>query len=192
VTRHPIASIVILAALAGCASAPKEQYYTLSAATAATPIASLPDVVVAVGLARVSDVVDRPQLVIRASQNRVQILEQQRWAEPLKAGISRVVAENLGRLLGTARASGYPQAEAKDVTYRVTLDVQEFDSRPGEGVTVEIAWTVHAPGAGVNRNGRSSVTQPTSGPGYEGLVAAHSRALERVSVEIAQAIATAR
>jgi uncharacterized protein len=180
-------TMVYCALLAGCASAPPEQHYTLSATAGGAPVASMAGVAIAVALARVNDLVDRPQLVVRASENRVQILEQQRWAEPLKAGIPRVVAANLGRLLGTTRASAYPQAEAGEVTYRVALDVQRFESRPGEGVTVDVAWTVRGRSAPAARSGRSLVTEAASGD-YESLVAAHSRALERVSREIAEGI----
>jgi uncharacterized lipoprotein YmbA len=181
-------TLTCCALLAACASAPHEQHYTLSATAAAAPVASMPGIAIAVGAARLNDVVDRPQLVTRASENRVQILEQQRWAEPLKAGIPRVVAANLGRLLGTARASAYPHAEASDVAYRVGLDVQRLESRPGDGVTVDVAWSVRARNAAAARSGRSVVTEAAQGGDYEALVAAHSRALERVSREIAEAI----
>jgi uncharacterized lipoprotein YmbA len=183
-----LAMAVALALVGGCASAPKEQHYTLSATAAGAPVASLPNAAIAVGLARVNDVVDRPQLVMRASDNRVQILEQQRWAEPLKAGIPRVVAANLGRLLGTPNASAYPKAEAADIAYRVGLDVQRFESRPGDGVTLEIAWSVRGRNSAAAHTGRSALTEPAPGGDYEALVAAHSRALERVSREIAEAI----
>lgn len=188
---RPFVTLLALAAVCGCASAPVEQHYTLSAAASASPpLASLPNAAIAVGLARVSEVVDRPQLVTRASENRVRILEQQRWAEPLKSGIPRVVAANLGRLLGTSKASASPQVEAKDATYRVSLDVQRFESRPADGVTMEVAWSVR-PASGALRTGRTEVTEAAPGEGYEALVAAHSRALERVSREIAQAILAA-
>ena len=177
------------AVLAACASAPIEQHYVL------TPVAgaargSLPDAEIAVAMARVTEAVDRPQLVVSASENRVRILEQQRWAEPLKSGIPRVVAANLGQLLGTKRVSAYPNAAASGTGWRVGLDVQRFESRPGEGVSVEIAWTVRR-GSGEPRAGRSTANERAAGGDYEALVAAHSRALAAVSAEIAQAILAA-
>jgi hypothetical protein len=185
-----IAAALLLAALAGCASAPVEQHYVLSPVAGAAR-GSLPDVPIAVAMARVTEAVDRPQLVVSASENRVRILEQQRWAEPLKSGIPRVVAANLGQLLGTSRVSAYPNALASDTGLRIGLDVKRFESRPGEGVNVEIDWTVRR-GSGEPRLGRSVVSERVSGADYEALVAAHSRALATVSGEIAQAILAAR
>lgn len=182
--------IVVLALLllAACASSPPEQDYTLSVDAPAQPIRAMPDVVIAVGAARLPDLYDRPQLVVRASENRVRVLEQQRWAESLKSAIPRVVAADLGRLLGTSHTSAYPAGEARDTGYRVALDVRRFDASEGKGASVDIAWRVHRLPDGPVQDGRSTADEPATGS-YESLVAAQSRALVAVSREIAQAIA---
>jgi uncharacterized lipoprotein YmbA len=178
---------LLLALVAACASSPPEQDYTLSVEAPREPLHALPDVSIAVAAARVADLYDRPELVVRASENRVRLLEQQRWAEPLKSGIPRAVAGDLGRLLGTTHTSSYPRAEARDTTYRVALDVQRFDAIVGQGAAVDIAWRVQRVSGGPVREGRASINEPASGE-YEALVAAQSRALATVSREIAQAI----
>ena len=180
---------ILVLALAACATAPPAEHdFTLSVEASAQPLQAMPGVSIAVGAARVPEMYDRPQLVVRASQNRVRLLEQERWAEPLKSGIPRVVAADLGRLLGTARTTAYPAAEARDTGYRVTLEVQRFDAAPGQGADVDIAWHVHRLPDGPVRDGRTT-THEAAGAGYESLVAAQSRALVAVSRDIAQAIA---
>ena len=181
---------LLLALLAACASAPKESYYTLNAqAPTATqapgPLADAGITVVATGLV---EAVDRPQIVARLSDTRVEILEQQRWAEPLRAAIPRVVASNLSRMLGSTRVSSQSQAPLGETAYRVALDVQRFDSTPGEGAAIEVAWSVRRVAGNVVKSGRSSVTERASGPGYDALAAAHSRALASVSRDIAQTL----
>jgi uncharacterized lipoprotein YmbA len=131
---------------------------------------------------------DRPQLVVRESDNRVRLLEQERWAEPLKSAIPRVVAADLGRLLGTARTTAYPAAESRDTGYRVALDVQRFDATRGKGADLDVAWHVHRLPDGPMRDGRTRAREAASGE-YEALVAAQSRALATVSRDIAEAIA---
>jgi len=181
----PLAALVVLA---GCASAPAEHDFTLSAEAPAEALRSMPDVSIAVGAARVSEMYDRPQLVVRESGNRVQILEQQRWAEPLKSGIAHVVAANLGRLLGTQHTTAYPHGEAANTGYRVALDVQRLDATPGKGVEVDVAWRVTRLPQGATKEGRTT-TSEAAGSEYEAVVAADSRALATVSRDIAQAIA---
>jgi len=181
----PLAFALSLAACA--ASPPAEHDFTLSVEAPAEPLHAMPNVAIAVGAARVPEMYDRPQLLVRASDNRVRLLEQERWAEPLKSAIPRVVAADLGRLLGTARTTSYPAAEARDTGFRVTLDVQRFDATPGQGADVDVGWHVHRLPGGPLRDGRTTAHEAASGD-YEALVAAQSRALATVSRDIAQAI----
>lgn len=179
------------ALLAGCASVPAQNFYTLGAvaapagADAANPASGSS---VTVDPANIPELVDRPQFVITAGESRVAILEQQRWAEPLKSQIARTVAMNLGRILGTARASTRPPAGGVDADYRVGLDVQRFESRPGEAAILEVLWTVRRAGAPGEKSGRSTLREGVDAQGYNALVAAHGRALASLSREIAAAM----
>jgi uncharacterized protein len=128
--------------------------------------------------------------VVRKTANRVEIAEFDRWAEPLKVGIARVLAEGLARELGTSRVATQAQAISLDADYRVTFDVLRFDSTLGDGVALEAAWTVRAAKGGRSDIGRSVVQEPVQATGYEALAAAHSRALQRCAREIAAAIRT--
>jgi uncharacterized lipoprotein YmbA len=132
--------------------------------------------------------VDRPQLVVRVAANRVEILETHRWAEPLKSEIPRLIAENLRRLLGSSRVSSYLQHAGADADYRILVDLQRFESSPGEGVTVEAAWSLRRFAGGASKTGRSLVREPVDAVGYDPLVAAYSRALLAVSRDLATAI----
>lgn len=183
-----VAGLLVL--LAGCASTPSETLYTLSAVAPQNTDGAKQDsgIVVLVESANVPELVDRPQFVISAGDSRMSLLEQQRWAEPLKSQIARTVALNLGRLLGSARVSTKLLAGGGDAGYRVNLDVQRFESRPGDTVSLEVLWTVRRGAAPEVTSGRSSVREPLGAPGYDALVAAHDRALAAISREIAAAI----
>src|SRR5512136_3133438 len=110
--QRPITGMTTLcltvALLAGCSSSPRVTFYTLNVAatneTSAPPINS-----VAIGPITLPDLLDRPQLVVRTSANRVDILETHRWAESLKSEIPRIIAQDLALLLKPARVSAYPQ-----------------------------------------------------------------------------------
>jgi uncharacterized lipoprotein YmbA len=180
-----LTALALAALLAGCAAAPRESHYTLSSGDSAPPLSGgLPDVGITVVATGLAESVDRPQLVIRRSETRVDILEQQRWAEPLKSAIPRVVAANLARELGSARVTSQAQTPLGETAYRVALDVRRFDSMPGQGASIEVGWTLRRAADNRVRSGRSVVTEP-SAPGYDALVAGHSRALAKVSREIA-------
>jgi len=188
-----VASAALLALLAGCGSAPKEQFYTLAdPAPKTTGSLSGLEYGVAIGPVYVPDSVDRPQFVLRTPGAEVRIAEQVRWAEPLKEGIARAVATNLAHFLNNARVSPRPYAAGGDADYRVVLDVQRFDSTLGESATLDVMWTVRRTKDGEQQTGRVRVQEAVSDAGYEALVAAHGRALGAVSRDIAEAIRAAR
>jgi uncharacterized lipoprotein YmbA len=175
--------LVMALALVGCASAPPERLYRLSSGAVAGAGSSARSLVVT---ATLPDEIDRPQLVVRTGANRVALLEQQRWAEPLREGIPRVVAEDLGKLLGTHQVSNR-DAVIRQPDCRVTLDVRRFDAQPGRAVDVEALWLVTCAGA-ERQLGHASAHEVVADGSYDALIAAQGRALGQVSRSIAPAL----
>ena len=177
--------VAILAA--GCGSTPSSRFYTLSATPA--PGAGTPsDLSLAVGPVTIPAVIDRPQIVVSAGPNEVRLDEFNRWASPLQSNISRVVADNLAAILGTPRVSLFPQTVSAAADYRVAILVQSFDSAPGEAATLDAVWTVSRAKDGKSQTGRTAVREAAPQGGFDGVAAAHSRALARLSRDIADAI----
>jgi uncharacterized protein len=75
-----------------------------------------------------------------------------------------------------------------DPAYRVTIDVQRFDSVPGQAALLEAVWTVRKTAGGETRAGRTVAREAVQGEGFDTLAAAHSRALAKMSGDIAIAI----
>jgi len=184
-----IVSIVLLFALvvlgAGCASQPSK-FYTLS--PTAEPGEAKESFSVAVGPVYIPPLVDRPQMVVNVGPNQVGIDEVNRWASPLQNEIARVVAQNLARKLGTQMVSVFPQSTATGASYRVMIDVMRFESAPGKSVNLDCIWNVRGAKEKSFRSGRTTVSEAVSDGSTAGLVAAHSRALGRLSGDVAEAI----
>jgi len=179
-------ALLVAATLAGCGAPIKERFFTLSSGATPAGAGAAATYSVAVGPVSVPELVDRPQLVLRVGPNEVMIAEQSRWAEPLKIEIPRVIAGNLSQLLN-ARVSAYPQTTGSDADYKVTVDVQRFESTLNDAATLEALWTVR-PVKGAAKSGRLMVREATGAPGYDALVVSHGRALAAVSRDIAEAI----
>ena len=189
---RPTASLSALCAIAvlaaGC-STPASHLYTLSrASVAGAALPPLPPITVVVGPVSIPAIVDLPQIVVSTGANSVTLDEFNRWASPLQSNISRVVAENLVTLLGTPRVSQFQQSLNLDADYRVAIEVQSFDSAPGDAATLNAVWVVRRTKDGKAQTGRTSVREPTAAAGFDALAAAHSRALARMSQEIADVI----
>jgi uncharacterized lipoprotein YmbA len=191
---------------AGCARSPQVNFYTLTPGaaieapapkTAVAPPAfqgassakALP--VVAVGPITLPDVVDRPQLVVQAGPNQVKILETKRWAEPLKSGIPRFMAREIGKQLASRRVFSYLEMTGAAADYRVLVDFSRFESLPGDAVTVEADWTIRHLGKTAG-TGHSVIRQQIRGEGYDALVAAYSAALTELSAQVAGGLQTVK
>jgi len=140
-----------------------------------------------VGPVSVPPAVDRPQFVVQVSGNRVELDEFNRWAAPLDDAIARAVAGNLAVLLGTPDVAVAPLPNFV-AGYRVTIDVQRFDSVQGRSTLLDAVWTVRAMRSGRAQTGRTVAREDVQGDGYDALAAAHSRALATMSEDIALVI----
>jgi len=180
-----ISIALIAAAAAGCSTAPARFYSLASTATAdGTPATSA---AVMVGPVTIPASVDQPEFVVQVAPNRVEVDEFNRWVAPLNDAIARAVAGDLVVLLGTPEVA---TAQLANFTpdYRVTIDVQRFESIQGGAALVEAVWTVRKTAGGETRSGRTVAREPVQGQGFDALAAAHSRAIAKLSADIAAAI----
>jgi len=178
---------LVVASASSCASKPS-RFYTIQASAVPADVAGASYAVI-VGPVTIPASVDRPEMVVQVAPNQVELLEFDRWAAPLGDAIARAVAVDLANLLGTPRVATAPLANfAAD--YRVTLDVQRFESAPGDTVQLEVVWVVKQASPERARSGRTVAREPVDGKGYDALAAGHGRALARVSADIAAEIRT--
>lgn len=183
---------------AGCATAPPPALHSLVPpagsvpAQPATAAASPgPALTVAVGSASVPVEVDRPQLVLRAADGDIRMLDQERWAEPLKAQLPRAVALSLAQRLPHAVVSAYPNVAMSTPRLRLTLDVQRFELQrtPPAQATLRVVWLLRD-AAGKTDAGPSRVTEvsvPAAGGSatLPALVSAMRGALDHFAGEVA-------
>jgi uncharacterized protein len=184
--RIVLIGIVLSAMLvAGCSTAPSK-FYSLSSTASADGTPATPATVL-VGPVTIPAAVDQPEFVVQVAPNRVQVDEFNRWVSPLSDGIARAVAGDLVVLLGTPGVATAQLANfAPD--YRVTIDVQRFESIQGQSATVEAVWTVRKTAGGQTRSGRTVAREQAQGQGFDALAAAHSQAIAKLSGDIAAAI----
>jgi uncharacterized lipoprotein YmbA len=139
---------------------------------------------ITVGPVTIPAVVDRPQIVVNTGPNQVRLEEFNRWAAPLQNNIARVVADNLVVMLGTPRVT----LLSADADYRAAIEVQSFQSAPGEAAILDAVWTVRRSKDGKAETGRTTVRETVQEKSYDALAAAHSRALARLSRDIADSV----
>lgn len=170
----------------GCASSPS-RFYTLSPSSPApsTPDANSSTLTVIVGSVTIPAIVDMPQIIVSKDANQVSADQFNLWASPLRNNVALVVCVDLAALLGTPNVSSILRVDAD---YHVDIDVQIFESSPGDAAILSAMWTVRRVKGGKTQTGRTTVREPSTEKSYQALAAAHSRALNRLSMDIANSI----
>jgi len=179
----------------GCASSPPTRFYTLSSlqegGSERRESTSDQGLVIRVGPIKFSEYLDRTEIVTRSSSNKITLSDFDLWAGSLAEDFSRVLAENLSVLLSTESVVVYPGPRPTSVDYQITVDVIRFDGPLGGDVSLIARWAILE---GKERKivsvRKSTIIEPSGGKGYEAMVAADSRALEKLSRDIAETIKT--
>ena len=183
---------VTLLLLIGCKGATSPvQFYTLAVpdapAEAASTAKTSDSIAVGVGPLELPKMLDRPQIVTRGTGNTLQMDEFHRWGGSLQEDILRSLAENLSGLLRSNRVMTYPWADFFQPDYRIYLVFQRFEGRLGESLVLNATWAVtDARGREALAVRRSVIREPLAAADYESLVAASSRVLETLSLQIAE------
>ena len=184
----PLAVII----LGGCVRSPEPKFYTL------TPVQDqfigrrsnpAQNAVIGIGPVKLADYLDKSQIVTRTSAEQLVKSEFNRWAGSFKDNFINVLADDLGFLLSDQQIYLYPFRPSMPIDYQITVDVIRYDGRLGDAAYLEARWSIlQGQEKKLFKMNRSSIREPVTGPDYGDLVAAQSRAVAKLSREIAAAI----
>jgi hypothetical protein len=174
--------------IGGCATSAPTKFYVLNGAVGAgSPGGEC--VSLGIGPVDIPGYLDRPQIVTRPSPYEVHPSEFEQWGEPLAQGFARVLGDNLARQLCVRSMDYYPFRPSAAVDYQVSVQVKRFEGQLGGNAELIAHWTVfREDGKKVIKEKVSGFTEPVAESGYEGLVAAQSKVLQKLGVEIAAEI----
>ncbi len=185
---HTTINALLLAFLAGCASTEMPRYYLLNGLPGET-LTHQPCLNLVIGPVKLPEYLNRPQIVTRASTNELILGQFDRWAEPLQDTFSRILAENLGKLLCTKSIYFYPAKTSTQLDFRIEAEVMRMDGILGKEASLEIWWSILNGGEKrVLTSKQSKFREPVATSNYEALVQAQSRLLASFCREIADAI----
>ncbi|SMQ23607.1 hypothetical protein SAMN04488483_1084 [Pseudomonas helmanticensis] len=124
--------------------------------------------------------VDRPQIVIRQGNSGLAILETQWWGASLADELRSALTDQLNNSSGRGNVS-------------VRIDVQRFDSIPGQYALIDAKWRLRPLGDTDSElvTCRSTLQTP-SGPSIDELVTAQQNNVKRLAALISQAAGNPR
>jgi len=187
--------VIIIIALTGCFGKSKPaRFYTLTAISdgRVTEADAASNAAIGIGPVKIADYLEQSRIVTRSSDNVMKQADFDQWSGSLRDNLTNVLAENIGLLLGTGQVYLYPWRTYIPVDYQVTVDIVQFDGQPGKEVVLVARWSVLSGGENeLITTKRTEIREKTSGSGYEAFVAAQSRALGKLSHDIAREIQAA-
>lgn len=182
-----VLAFAALTALSGCAS-PPSHFYTLSPGDVAAPAVANPPWLIEVAPVDMPPQVAKNQLVVQKDATQVDVLEQERWASLPADEVRRALSGDLTQRLGTIDVYGTPHPDGVPV-YRVSVNVQRFESWPGSHALIDAVWSVRSLSTQNVMTCRSLLNEPVSG-GYDQLVAGHRQAVGALASSIASGVRT--
>jgi uncharacterized lipoprotein YmbA len=128
-----------LGLLSACAS-PREHLYTLDVAPEQNSAATGARPTVVVGPVSLPELIDRPQLVVRSGNYDIVINEQERWAEPLKDQLPRLLAAELSRRVADRRFAAASSSAINGPSAHLLIDIGGVDMAHDSGVRLTAHW----------------------------------------------------
>lgn len=179
----------------GGSQTPATRFYVLNSLYSAEtinppkPVTVLEDTSLGVGPIKLSQVLDRPQIIIRTSKNEIQVADLDRWAAPLTEIITNVMVDNLSTLLSTGSILKFPWRMTIPIDYQIVLEITRFDGMPGGNVDMRARWGILGEnGQKVYAKKKTILTEPIGGDTIPEMVSAQSRLIAKLSLEIAEEI----
>ena len=95
----------------------------------------------AVGPVSLPSYLERAEIVFATGPNEFQVPSNALWLGSLEDNISRTVAADLGRILGSpnVRKSSEPRFNPR---YRVALDIRRFYGISGQDAILDLSWRI--------------------------------------------------
>ncbi len=185
-TKTIAATLWLVFLLTGCGVTPSTHHYVLDAGDPVTPTRRHA-LSAGVGPVQIADYLDRPQITLK-QDNTLQLSEFQRWGEPLTAGITRVLMEQLAGQLDSNNLVQFPWRADQIPDLRVKLMVLELN-RVQQQAMLKASWSISATNNGRKlQEGVEILRTPVSNDSYPELVGAYSQLLEQLAGRIADAI----
>lgn len=185
----------LLMSMGGCATTQPSKFYVLSPLEASFPNTptdgSKTGLALGIGPIDLPPYLNRPQIIIRATRNELNLSEFHKWAEPLQDSIPRVLGENLSILLSTDRLAFFPWKGSRSIDYQVVVEILRFEATTNGQATLEARWQIRE---GTDRTvlviKKSQFRSSASNEGYEAIVSGLSDNLAELSRTIAKTIKT--
>ena len=169
--------------LSACSTPPALRLHTLMPDPAPPAESPGPTLAIQLGPVLVPAQVDQPQWLVRLPDGTLALLDNERWASPLRDELRAALRETLARRWGVQDAAG---AVATTPAWRVNLELLRLDSTPAREARLDAQWAISAvpPAAGKATLGCHATLRQAVGAGTVALADGHRRIVARLADQV--------
>ncbi|MCK5831258.1 MAG: membrane integrity-associated transporter subunit PqiC [Methylococcales bacterium] len=138
---------------------------------------------------KLPEYLDRPQMVLRESEYKLQLSEYHRWAEPLKDDFSRVFVKNLNSRMSPSSAVIYSNLNGTKVSNQLSIEVLRMDINTENHAVLKVKWVLLSEkGIASMEKQNTEYSVPIINKSYESGVEAQSKAIALFADHVAKTI----
>jgi hypothetical protein len=137
--QFPVLAFVLLACLSACGTSSPVRYYALSEPAAPT-VTKTGAAVVVMGPFAVAQYLQRPAIVVRDANHRMQLAEFDQWAEAPQSALVPWLTREVDRQLAQAVVVAFPSLGHSDAHYRVRGTIAEWDADASGTAVLVVQW----------------------------------------------------
>ncbi|MBD5607906.1 MAG: membrane integrity-associated transporter subunit PqiC [Desulfovibrio sp.] len=175
----------ILLVLCGCARSAPTNYYLLESDVEPLQTDRMPKKTLRVAQVEIPAYLNRNNIVSRVKgQTALIIAEFHLWAEPVGAGVRRVIEETLLRPMLDAGVNVLPSGTASGGDYILLIDIQRLDGNFNEKAALDARWTLLDRDERPIESGIYRAEELANGANYNILVAAESKLVREMGEKL--------
>lgn len=176
--RKTISAALLAFFMAGCGRSSPTSYYLLESGAELTTLPDMPSKTLRVAQVETPPYLNRNNIVSRVNgETRLILAEFHLWAEPVGAGVRRVVEEILTRPLYEKGIGLLPAGTENRGDYALLLDVRRMDGNFDEKAVLECWWTLIDRDDRTLDRGLYAAEEQVPGANYNVLAQAESKLL---------------
>lgn len=186
--KHFLLAALALA-LCACGRSSPTSYYLLESAAAPLNSDDLPEKSLRVAQVRTPGYLSRNNIVSRLpGQTKLVLAEFHLWAEPVGAGVGRVLCETLAAPMLKAGLAVLPPGDESGGDYVLLIDIQRLDGNFNQKAVLESHWALTNDKGDAIRRGVFAAEEMVPGADYNLLAGAESRLIRDFGAHLARVL----
>lgn len=184
--------LLLVCLLPGCGRSSPSNYYILDSGADPAAPQILPAKSLRIAQVYIPGYLNRNNIVSRTSgRSNIDLAEFHLWAEPLGAGVGRVLEEILVEPMRNAGVAVLPVGTDSPGDFVLTVDLQRLDGNFNATAILQCQWTLYDRAERAISRGQFSAEEPVSGTEFAALAEAESRLVQNLANYLAQQLSQA-